>query len=173
MVGVGVGSGVGVGTGVGTGVGAGVGALVGVGFGFGVLGGVGAGVADRPRGSVGCAVGCSAAGIVTGSVGGSVPSAGADCSVPDGGEDGWADTVAPDEGEALPFAVKVVGVVVGGSAPSTPRVGRKLPPSVSVRIDTETTKIAAASDGRRPGRPSPTPIAARRGFATAMGTTKA
>src|SRR4029079_10173416 len=89
----------------------------------------------------------------------------------DGPDDGDPAGVASGEADP-PAPATSVGAVVG-LAPSTPRVGRKPPPRVSARIETEITKIAAASDGRRPGRPSPTARVARRGRPTGTGATKA
>src|SRR3954447_14108152 len=158
--GVGGGVGAGVATGVGTGVGRVVGAGVGVGFGRAVLTGVGAGVAVRPRGSVGCAVGWTVVGVFGPPAGRSVTCTASGRCDAVGPEDGSEATVRPGEGDPVTSAMSA-GVAVAIAA-SVPRVGWKPPPRVRVRTETAITKIAAASDGRRPGRPRGTAIAARR-----------
>jgi len=131
QAGVGVGAGVAVGFGVGVGVGLGVGLGVGVGVG------------------VGFGVGVKAVAWEIGGVG----APGSVAVVPPGACERAGVGAAVGELDGDETDVPITTSVVVAVAPSTPPADRKPPPSVSARTEIATRASAAATEGRRPGRP--------------------
>ena len=132
------------------------------GVGGGVGSGVGGGVTVRGGGAVGSGSGVAAFagfGVTLGAVSRSVATACCPRGVATGAAV-LAGVVPIDDDPGVPGGPgkeppgSAVGLGDGLSmAPLTPPVGRKPPPRVRASSEIATTRIAAAIDGRRPGRP--------------------